>query len=150
MSETRPLASLTASLLARKGDARPAIRRVYVPMTSLAAASDALHDDLGWNDMGDDAPPSAPVPAVVEQRERIERSFAPSARPSVTTAIVPRTNRAAFTLRLDSERHLRLRLASALANRSAQHLVTEALDAFLDRQPGLEALVAQAKDASED
>lgn len=150
MSEPRPLASLTASLLARKGDARPAIRRAYVPMASLPAAHDALHDDLGWNDMGDDAPPSAPVPAVVEQRERLARSFASTDGPSVNTAIVPRATRAAFTLRLDSERHLRLRLASAVANRSAQQIVTAALDAFLDRQPALDALVAQAKNAGGD
>lgn len=148
MSEPRPLASLSASLLARKGDARPAIRRAYVPMAALAAASEALHDDLGWNDMGEDTAPPVPaavqVPAVRQQQARIASSFAP---PAVAPAPTPRRARAAFTLRLDSDRHLRLRLASAVANRSAQQLVTEALDAFLDQQPGLDALIAQARES---
>lgn len=51
--------------------------------------------------------------------------------------------KAAFTLRLDAERHLRLRLASALCNRSAQVLVTEALDALLDSLPEVDDLVRQ-------
>ena len=48
--------------------------------------------------------------------------------------------RAAFTLRLDADRHLRLRLASATRGKSAQKLVTEALDAFLKTMPEVEAL----------
>ncbi|THD36873.1 MAG: hypothetical protein E7773_07210 [Sphingomonas sp.] len=52
-------------------------------------------------------------------------------------------NKAAFTLRLDEDRHLRLRLASALAGRSAQMLVTEALDAFLESVPEVDDLARQ-------
>ena len=51
--------------------------------------------------------------------------------------------KSAFTLRLDADRHLRLRLASAVTDRSAQQLVTEALDAFLATLPEVEGL-AQA------
>jgi hypothetical protein len=51
--------------------------------------------------------------------------------------------KAAFTLRLDQDRHLRLRLASALAGRSAQVLVTEALDAFLESVPEVDDLARQ-------
>lgn len=50
------------------------------------------------------------------------------------------SRRAAFTLRLDSERHLKLRLAATLQGVSAQSLVTEALDAMLDEFEDLEAL----------
>ena len=39
--------------------------------------------------------------------------------------------KAAFTLRLDAARHLRLRLAVALTGRSAQALVTDAVDRLL-------------------
>jgi hypothetical protein len=53
--------------------------------------------------------------------------------------------RAAFTLRLDAKRHLKLRLASTVKNRSAQQLVTEALDKFLAGIPEIEALAAQVK-----
>lgn len=48
--------------------------------------------------------------------------------------------KAAFTLRVDAERHLRLRLASAVTGRSAQQIVTEALDHLLASLPEVEAL----------
>jgi hypothetical protein len=53
--------------------------------------------------------------------------------------------KAAFTLRLDPERHLKLRLACALNGRSAQLLVTDALDLFLGGMPELEAMADRAK-----
>jgi hypothetical protein len=55
------------------------------------------------------------------------------------------SRRAAFTLRLDAKRHLKLRLASTVRNRSAQQLVTEALDRFLNDIPEIEALAAQVQ-----
>jgi hypothetical protein len=58
------------------------------------------------------------------------------ARPPATAV----RSKAAFTLRLDPDRHLKLRLACALSRRSAQQLVTEALDDFLDSLPELDAL----------
>ena len=48
--------------------------------------------------------------------------------------------KAAFTLRVDAERHLRLRLATAVTGRSAQQLVTAALDQLLASIPEVEAL----------
>ena len=48
--------------------------------------------------------------------------------------------KAAFTLRLEAERHLKLRLACAVTGRSAQQLVTEALDQLLKSKPEIEAL----------
>ncbi len=53
--------------------------------------------------------------------------------------------RAAFTLRLDAERHLQLRLASTITGHSAQQIVTGALDAFLAAMPELATLAAQVK-----
>ena len=53
--------------------------------------------------------------------------------------------RAAFTLRLDAKRHLKLRLASTVKNRSAQQLVTAALDKYLAEIPEIEALAAQVQ-----
>jgi hypothetical protein len=52
----------------------------------------------------------------------------------------PGRAKAAFTLRLDPERHLKLRLACALTGRSAQLLVTGALDQYLASHPEVEAL----------
>ncbi|WP_170004098.1 hypothetical protein [Pseudopontixanthobacter vadosimaris] len=54
-----------------------------------------------------------------------------------------RGKRAAFTLRLDAERHLKLRLASTITNCSAQQIVTDALDAMLGDMPELDTLAAQ-------
>jgi hypothetical protein len=52
--------------------------------------------------------------------------------------------KAAFTLRLDPQRHLKLRLACAVGGRSAQMLVTDALDALLNSMPELDAMAAKA------
>lgn len=53
--------------------------------------------------------------------------------------------RAAFTLRLDPDRHLKLRLAATMQNVSAQVLVTEALDAMLGEIEDLDLLAARMK-----
>jgi len=53
--------------------------------------------------------------------------------------------KAAFTLRLDPSRHLRLRLACAVDGRSAQHIVTDALDRLLAQMPELDVMAEKAK-----
>lgn len=185
MSEPKPLASLSPTLLARKGTAKPAMRpQVHYP-DSLART--VVEDDLGWNDMGDEpeiaslpvlgsAPVSAgevvpikakvelplePVkPAVVQQQEEMARTVAPVEEAEVVPAAtelparavknavrrrsaLDRGARAAFTLRMDAERHLKLRLACTIRNRSAQQLMTEALDKLIDELPDLSTLAAQ-------
>ena len=70
---------------------------------------------------------------------------APAARRAPSPRAAPGSKaKAAFTLRLDPTRHLRLRLACAVAGRSAQMLVTDALDALLDSMPELDAMAAKA------
>ena len=153
-------ASLSPTLLARKGGARPAMRPQLGPVGGDAIArqlDDRGWNDLGWNDMGDDAPapapqPSAevvsitpdspppadaPVPEVVRQRAALK---GPSLSPRRSALAEGR--RAAFTLRVDAERHLKLRLACAVSNRSAQQLVTEALDRLLAESPDVTELSA--------
>ena len=85
--------------------------------------------------------PIQPVEPVVhrQQRELVNHI----ARPRRVANDEAR--RAAFTLRLDAKRHLKLRLASTVKNRSAQQLVTQALDQFLAAIPEVEALAAQVK-----
>jgi hypothetical protein len=155
------LAALSSGLLARKGQARPAMRPQGY------AGFNAPADDLGWNDMGGPAaqppmPPAEPVPSpelppVLVERETLatrvelpvpaDRTLKPVSVATATrirkeTAHAhKRGGKAAFTLRLDAERHLRLRLASAIADESAQLLMIEALDAFLTTMPEVEALV---------
>lgn len=191
MSEPKPIASLSGILLARKGLARPAMRRPSMLGSNGNAA--LSQDDLGWNDMGYDVDPdpSTPmdydhsfhgqnplagaVPEVKSQQERIFDEYdsgtaagfesLAGAEPEVETELTvvsmipeppvqpisrrgktdaPRSrarskpglkDKAAFTLRLDGERHLKLRLACAVRHQSAQNLVTDALDAFLESMP---------------
>ncbi len=191
MAEPKPIASLSGILLARKGLARPAMRRPSMLGTNGNAAM--AQDDLGWNDMGYDVDPdpttpmdydhsfhgqnplAGAVPEVKHQQDRIADEFEPETfagfeslageEPEVEPEMVlvtvtpeppvrpisrhgatdaPRSRarskpglkeKAAFTLRLDSERHLKLRLACAVRHQSAQALVTDALDAFLKSMP---------------
>jgi hypothetical protein len=78
------------------------------------------------------APVAAPARAVAARRAPRPRA-APGSK-----------GRAAFTLRLDPERHLKLRLACAVGGRSAQMLVTDALDALLSSMPELDAMASKA------
>jgi hypothetical protein len=213
MGEPKPLASLSAGLLARKGGARPAMRRQ--PLGSGPAPVNAVgYDDLGWNDMGYDVDPDqsgeparmldlkplltgsvlahnveaehavdesvgheltdavaeeyaaedygadafeaeAPeVPEIVRQQESLIDRVAAVARkvearpvPKPKKEKAPRTLRArekaAFTLRLDAERHLRLRLASAVTNRSSQVILTDLLDEYLSSLPEIDAMASR-------
>lgn len=173
MSDPKPFASLGPSLLARKGAARPAMRPQLQPMhTFHEATARQIEDDLGWNDMGhgfeSESPEPAPqqlasvvpiapgvenaampVPEVVRQQEAIaEKVIAPARRavaPKPRRSALAEGRRAAFTLRLDAERHLKLRLASALAGRSAQQLVTDALDKLIATLPDVDSLAAQVR-----
>lgn len=231
MTEPKPLASLSGSLLARKGAARPAMRPQMQPFHRFGEEPAHAHghehehehlEDLGWNDMGEpherphaDILPLTPAPInldavaearaedraaaeqlarnaqliakgqtlddlepaekpeVIRQREdasaRLEGqqpAFRPKPDSAVNGAHAPapapasaakrkpakprksalaQGRRAAFTLRLDGERHLKLRLACTISNRSAQQIVTEALDRLIENMPELEALAAQVK-----
>ena len=140
-------ASLGPSLLARKGGAKPAMRPQVAPLvTDQTAVPEEALEDLGWNDMGHDHTPAAPAPApapqavpeVVRQQQEVARHIGAPRRSALADG-----RRAAFTLRVDAERHLKLRLACTLKNRSAQQLVTDALDRLLDELPDVADLAAQ-------
>jgi len=164
MSDPKPFASLGPTLLARKGGAKPAMRSQLQPLQQFheATARQLDEEDLGWNDMGHDDPADvvpiqpelvhsepAGKPAVVHQQEDVARRVA-GPKP-VIVRDNPRTRRsalsdgrrAAFTLRVDAERHLKLRLACTIRNRSAQQLVTDALDRLLADLPDIAELAAQ-------
>lgn len=173
MRESGSFASLSPTLLARKGRARPAMRPQLPSMAPLEAVPANWQDDLGWNDMGeiadaagteaDDVPtggevvafdpaaapahrPADTVPEVLRQQAAIAGRIAgPAAAGSNHQSAARRSalaegRRAAFTLRLDAERHLALRLASTITNRSAQAIVTDALDRLIADIPGIAEL----------
>ena len=164
-------ASLSPTLLARKGGAKPAMRRQSIAIAGTlgqdssypASLPQSTLEDLGWNDLGDEsaeagmaAPANDPednsaddalaakVTAIGTKAPRLPRPrlAASSEAPPQDKSTGRRT---AFTLRLDPERHLKLRMASTLAGRSAQVLVTEAVDAMFADIPELNALVARVK-----
>ncbi len=225
MNEPKAFASLSAGLLARKGMARPAMRRQgAVGLGGLSAPSIGVHDDLGWNDMGFDVNPAAGhaapsmdlkqllagsvlaaehmsgedgpvgdgrdddalVPEIVRQQAELAKRInlentsnknnnilkedsknykkgggearrakaAPTRRKRAASAVVHSgtvevraRDKAAFTLRLDAERHLRLRLASAVRNQSSQAIMTQLLDDFLASVPEIGDLAGRVSAA---
>jgi hypothetical protein len=228
MGEPKAFASLSSGLLARKGAARPAMR----PQGFGQVGGNV--DDLGWNDMGFEAPKPALAPVrdenhdafgeelpdhplrnpiaaltpiaspVHDQQAEIEDRFAaqdedgeegedengeyvdetaepcdpedadaaaeaiaesqaaavltipvravepePALAPAPVRPRRPRAapgskGKAAFTLRLDPSRHLKLRLACAVDGRSAQQIVTDALDQLLEAMPELDSMAERA------
>lgn len=226
MNEPKPFASLTGSILARKGSARPAMRPQTAPFSyDASSAARQLEEDLGWNDMGDmgdlsdlsamvdfSAPdettqfsarggkldlsglssmtdlsdaandavieadeyealeeleeeviepvaaeivslipnafsPPAERPEVLRQQDEVaERITAPSRKRGQRRAAAAEGRRAAFTLRLDTERHLKLRLACTLTGKSAQQLVTDALDRLISELPDVSALAVKVSE----
>jgi hypothetical protein len=96
-------------------------------------------------------PEAEPEPEAEVEREPEVRAPVLVSAPAIPRA-APRPRsapgskaKAAFTLRLDPARHLKLRLACAVNGRSAQQLVTDALDHFLERMPELDSMAQKAK-----
>ena len=86
------------------------------------------------------APARAPVAVVAASAPPPARRRVPRARSAPGSKA-----KAAFTLRLDPDRHLKLRLACAVDGRSAQQIVTDALDQLLDCMPEIDSLATKAK-----
>ena len=142
---SKSFASLTGSMLARKSVLRPAAE---LPLAS--------SNDLEW-DAPESAEPAIPdeqpaAPLLVETHSpagkvvplvrpaRVADEATPLRSIGLKPLPVRRTRPAAFTLRLDPDRHLRLRLACTLQGRSAQSLVTEAVDRLVADMPEIEPL----------
>jgi hypothetical protein len=83
-----------------------------------------------------------PAPAPVYVPHPVAK--AAPARPRRPRAAPGSKGKSAFTLRLDPSRHLKLRLACAVDGRSAQQLVTDALDQLLQSMPELESMAEKA------
>lgn len=120
------------------------------------AADDAERDEIEDRfSAADDAEEEIDETAEPYEAEAIEAPAKVPVLLPVAVAVPRRTPRsrsapgskgkAAFTLRLDPNRHLKLRLACAVDGRSAQQLVTDALDQMLERMPELDGLAAKAK-----
>ena len=135
------------------------VEHLRVHPTGLTPVDSPVHhqqadiaDRLGANDSEDEqvdesAEAYVPEPEEAPAALAVVRAPAPAPRRHVSRArAAPGSKaKAAFTLRLDPERHLKLRLACAVDGRSAQQIVTDALDHLLDRMPELDAMASKAK-----
>jgi hypothetical protein len=101
-------------------------------------------EDYADEDESADYAPLAPAPVA----EPVVAAPAPRAPRPAASARVPASQagrRAAFTLRLDADRHLKLRLAATMQGVSAQALVTEALDRLLAEYDDLDVIANHLK-----
>jgi hypothetical protein len=111
-------ARLTSALLVRKGNATPASHGLgRQPISSLVQAAQVEKKMFAFFR----STPEKPA-------HRVEVTQAPRARQKPAR----RDARARLTLRVDADKYLRLRLVSAHRRRSLQHVLTEALDYYLE------------------
>jgi len=116
---------------------------VHSPVhTQHAEIADRLGVDEAEEEFDETAEPyeAEPVPVAILPTVAPVQRRAPKARAAPGSKA-----KAAFTLRLDPQRHLKLRLACAVNGRSAQQLVTDALDQLLVDMPELDGMAEKAK-----
>jgi len=150
--ESKPFASLTGSLLARKGAARPAMRShvsldwagVEPAMPQAQPEPDALPlaDVVALEEAGEDDSRPEVLRQIAQLTAVINRKVAANRRATLDVERLP-GKKVAFTLRLDPRRHALLRACCTAEQRSAQSLLIEALDRLVDATPGLEDVLAQ-------
>jgi hypothetical protein len=124
---------------------------LYDP-TAEAAGSDEDGEEVDDSPVLATKPLRAPItltaPVAIEPVEaappRVAEVRAVPARAPRPRVAAGSKAKAAFTLRLDADRHLKLRLACAVTGRSAQQLVTDALDQLLGSMPELDAMADRA------
>ena len=109
-------ARLTAALLARKGYAVPSGYTV-TPLASASRRPVAKAESPDSSDL-----PGRRAPSLGRAAK-----FRPASQPT------QHPDRARISLRLDNDRHLRLRLTAAHLERHLQDVLIEALDRYLDQ-----------------
>ncbi len=130
------IAALTPAPRGRPADpvepdeAGPGAETSDVAETEVAAQQQAVIERFGAEPAESETAPPA--------KRRTAKVVALPRRAAGTTG-----RKAAFTLRLDADRHLRLRLATTVLGRSAQQIVTAALDDMLATIPEIEALASR-------
>jgi hypothetical protein len=114
-------ARLTSALLARKGQAIPTGGFAHAKLALVPPQPGAAKGERPCR-AGAPAGPAAPIGRLARAPGRRR---GPEAGRSAD-------DRVAFTLRLDRERHLRLKLLAARRGRSGQEMLLRALDAYLE------------------
>jgi hypothetical protein len=145
----KPVASLSGSLLTSKGGARPGQRydnevtEVYQSRRRITLNAERVRDisdflgtkDDVQNSVSDDETAVLVQPAIIEEMPEGTATLAvspwregdklPGARAAGGKA------RVAYTVRLDADRHTKLRFTAASQHRSAQQVMVDALDRYL-------------------
>lgn len=122
-----------SSIAALTPSPRPVVEPEQAPeQAPVHAQRRTLADVLGAEE--EEEAPAAPV---------VRAAPAPVVAMPQRRAPIAARDKAAFTLRLDPDRHFRLRLACAVSGRSAQQIVTGALDEILKTYPEIDALAGQ-------
>jgi hypothetical protein len=145
----KPVASLSGSLLTSKGSARPGQRydnevtEVYQSRRRITLNAERVRDISDFLGTPDDAQNMMPddETAVLVQSARVETmpvadsaaatpgwregDKLPGARAAAGKA------RVAYTVRLDADRHAKLRFIASHQHRSAQQVMLDALDRYL-------------------
>ena len=131
------------------------------PLAALTPVGSPVHEqqaelvgrlnETGDEEVGDEDYDETAELVDVDAVLRMPESAEPAPKPAVPRRRQPKarsapgsSGKAAFTLRLDPDRHLKLRLACAVQGRSAQQLVTDAVDRLLGAMPELDSMAERA------
>lgn len=106
---------------------------------------EAFDDEEDDADEDDGADYAARAPTPLSEPVIVAPAPQPRAVRSARMPAAQAGRRAAFTLRLDADRHLKLRLAATMQGVSAQALVTEALDRLLAEYDELDVIANHMK-----
>lgn len=139
-----PVAALTPVQSPVHGQQAELVGRLNVPDEDLSEAGEDFDETAELYEPEGESPPATELPAPVAKAVPAPPAVRVPARAARLRAAPGSKAKAAFTLRLDPARHLKLRLACAVGGRSAQMLVTDALDALLASMPELDAMAAKA------
>ncbi|MGI8611877.1 MAG: hypothetical protein ACR2KH_06370 [Sphingomicrobium sp.] len=143
-----PVAALTPVQSPVHSQQQEIAGRLNVPDEDLTEEGEEVDETAElYEPEAETAEPEAPEAETAEPPVVVELTpvRAPVARRVSAPRAAPGSKaKAAFTLRLDPDRHLKLRLACAISGRSAQLLVTDALDSLLGSMPELDAMAVKA------
>ena len=151
-----PVAALTPSQAPSQSPVPSPVHDQQAEIAGRLAEADAYNDDdeEEQDETAEIYEPDAEIdePEVAHEQVAEVVALTPRAvqprRASPAPRAAPGTKgKAAFTLRLDPARHLKLRLACAVTGRSAQLLVTDALDELLSSMPELDGMAERAPNA---
>lgn len=157
-------ASLTGSLLARKGAAYPA--SYSAPSSAPTGSSAAPAGDRAYNDPRVIAS-APPAPQIEEAPQMQDGRYVEDFRPTAPShpcgpgngfaegaAELPQAmdkmGRVRLSVRLDPDRYLRVKMASARTRWSAQDIVIAALDRYLDGSAAKSAAGGREADDRDD